>query len=609
MTTLAIRSPLHIITMGASGKRRKVAYDEEDDGFMFTRTRSKAKAAAAAPPPRVQEKASEEVGDQEPIQVPTPPAKEKRKTTAKTTRSSRAKEAASEEQDAKERKENEAPVEKNNSTRTRPAIDAHSPKSSREKKGKRVFTTPVTKKTAAVMPRRKSARLSGEAAQLLSEPQQQQQQQQQQSKPRTRRSLVKAAHEEREPEPQPPAVPAEPEVAAVAAKGAAPANERRVGGKDSTPPVFERSNETKIALPFADTPVIKRNKELRKGGSQGGHRRSSVGMRGRRASSLIDSGTSSAMPHREVGEADFYKHIEGEGLPEPRRMRQLLMWCATRALGDKPSYSTGDGNARLAARVIQEELLKDFSNRGDLSDWFSRDEDSAPAVVVKKPNPRNEANAAKVQELEADLKRIKQERKAWEALNKPPDHTPLPAPSVPPDAHPAASSTASLSNQPTSSSSSSSAPSTIPTLPSTTPTLPSSSTSSSSTAPRLPPPSTIPTSTPASTSTAPSTIDPSLLDPEQANFLTSLTAHPDTGDSTQHHLHDLASGLEFKVDLLAEGLHHLSQYRETADHVASRVLALAADRLEQRDVQGKEASGTRDVSTQDVLRALSRVDR
>jgi kinetochore protein Mis13/DSN1 len=48
---------------------------------------------------------------------------------------------------------------------------------------------------------------------------------------------------------------------------------------------------TKIALPFADTPIIRKNKEMRKGSGQG-HRRSSTGLRGRRASSLIESGQS-----------------------------------------------------------------------------------------------------------------------------------------------------------------------------------------------------------------------------------------------------------------------------------------------------------------------------
>ena len=56
-------------------------------------------------------------------------------------------------------------------------------------------------------------------------------------------------------------------------------------------PVERTFDATKIALPFADTPIIRRNKEMRKG-VENGHRRSSLGNRGRRASSLIDSGKS-----------------------------------------------------------------------------------------------------------------------------------------------------------------------------------------------------------------------------------------------------------------------------------------------------------------------------
>lgn len=51
----------------------------------------------------------------------------------------------------------------------------------------------------------------------------------------------------------------------------------------------EDDKTTKIALPFADTPIIRRNKEMRKA-SADSNRRSSSGMRGRRASSLIDEG-------------------------------------------------------------------------------------------------------------------------------------------------------------------------------------------------------------------------------------------------------------------------------------------------------------------------------
>lgn len=121
----------------------------------------------------------------------------------------------------------------------------------------------------------------------------------------------------------------------------------------STPGVESQSQmdiskeSTKILLPFSDTPVINRNKELRK--TNGGRRRSSLGLRGRRASSLMNSGHS-AIPHANVDSAQFYKHIEAEGLSEPRRMKQLLTWCAERALGPKPAHGDPDLGALLAGK-------------------------------------------------------------------------------------------------------------------------------------------------------------------------------------------------------------------------------------------------------------------
>ena len=65
------------------------------------------------------------------------------------------------------------------------------------------------------------------------------------------------------------------------------------GEQDHTHPIEITFDATKIALPFADTPIIRRNQEMRKGIASGhGKRRSSLGMRGRRASSLIDTGKS-----------------------------------------------------------------------------------------------------------------------------------------------------------------------------------------------------------------------------------------------------------------------------------------------------------------------------
>jgi Mis12-Mtw1 protein family len=220
-------------------------------------------------------------------------------------------------------------------------------------------------------------------------------------------------------------------------------------------------NGTKIALPFADTPVIQRNKEMR-AKTKTTNRRSSSGLRGRRASSLIDSGTSNgrqprtygtnskvkrttnpqqflsllaededsassedlgspapahalkvyqpdllstvldpwessergrsvveetqivdpdtalieerqlagldasvinetqfldilkanlfsraAVPHADVDTRDFYKHIE-QSLLEPQRMKQLLIWCGTRAMPEKLRGGSGNANEELA---------------------------------------------------------------------------------------------------------------------------------------------------------------------------------------------------------------------------------------------------------------------
>ena len=53
-----------------------------------------------------------------------------------------------------------------------------------------------------------------------------------------------------------------------------------------------------------------------------------------------------ALPHPDVAHEDFHKHIKAD-LPEPVRMKQLLAWCARRALDEqKVKYaSTESSNA------------------------------------------------------------------------------------------------------------------------------------------------------------------------------------------------------------------------------------------------------------------------
>ncbi|KAL2834860.1 Mis12-Mtw1 protein family-domain-containing protein [Aspergillus cavernicola] len=304
-----------------------------------------------------------------------------------------------------------------------------------------------------------------------------------------------------------------------------------------------------IALPLADTPVIQRNREMRGKKSAKGSRRSSLSMRGRRASSLIDSGASNALPHKKVDTAEFYKHIASDGLPEPRRMRQLLIWCATRAMGDKPSGSRSeDESARLAARVIQEELLKEFSNNSELSNWFGREETAPPTVVVKKVNPKNVQNQDKIKELEEQINKLQKERHALNALLRP-----RAIPSVKPPrqlTNGAAQPESGQSPQPDH-----------------------------------------------------DHIDLSILDPSQQRILASMDPRyqntpppteqpsetinlpPMTPSTISARLSRITSRLAPTLDSLAAGVHDIELYRAMSDTVSSQVLRICAERLEERDAR------------------------
>jgi kinetochore protein Mis13/DSN1 len=124
-----------------------------------------------------------------------------------------------------------------------------------------------------------------------------------------------------------------------------------------------------------------------------------------------------------------------------------------------------------------------------------------------------------------------------------------------------------------------------------------------------PPPSLPPLFSDYSDDIDPSQIDASLLDPEQAAILASVSSSSalDLQSQVSKQLRELQSGLEFKVDQFADGVHKMEQYQQTAGRVANKILAISAVRLEERDKREKEATGTRDLPMQEVLRSLSRI--
>ncbi|KAG8677213.1 hypothetical protein FPOAC1_003226 [Fusarium poae] len=359
-----------------------------------------------------------------------------------------------------------------------------------------------------------------------------------------------------EPEPTPLSAPdPQPETASQPAattsrtNGASKKRGNRVAKSTKPPPDWDKSPQREapvqsatIALPMSDTPIINRNKEMRKKGGNS-NRRSSLGNRGRRASSLIEGG-STAIPHREVNPSDFYKHIEAEGLTEPRRMKQLLTWCGERALAGKPRHGTPNSNAILGARAIQDQLLKDFAARSEFSDWFSREDDAPPkAPVVSKPNPRNVELDEKMAQLEINIKRLQEEKKSWQAIRKPPPEQP---PLFTPE------ETGSI---------------VLPDF---------------------------------------DLLDPEegkirgFLADEKASFEA-------VRSQTESRLRTIQSKLEFQVDQLADNVHKLEQRVLIAGKEADKVLSVSALRLRQREEREKASAGTRDMPVIEVLRSLGSI--
>ncbi|GAB1193367.1 hypothetical protein APSETT444_002582 [Aspergillus pseudonomiae] len=212
-------------------------------------------------------------------------------------------------------------------------------------------------------------------------------------------------------------------------------------------------------------------------------------------------------------------------------------------------------NKELRARVIQEELLKDFSTNSQLSNWFEREDVNPPAVIVKKPNPKNIQNADKIKELEEQIQRLQRERHALNALLRPPSIPqikPLKQQDTAPDGQ----------QEPRQ--------------------------SDAEPKPR----------------SEPEPIDLSLLDPSQQNIYESidpdsakwkpdsetraassseLSLPPVTPSAISTRLSRITHALAPTLDSLAAGIHDIELYRTMSDTVSSRVLRICAERLDERD--------------------------
>lgn len=182
------------------------------------------------------------------------------------------------------------------------------------------------------------------------------------------------------------------------------------------------SQEEVVSLPISDTPVIRRNQELRR---KSGVRRSSLGNRGKRVSSIGNGFV--AVPHDDVDPRDFYKHADSD-IPDPHRMKQILLWCSKRVLNsqnerlkklkERPKKSTADeATALTIARVIEDEIIRDLVQGKVSTSWWTRPEDPEnDREVIKQPNSQNVTNAENLKAFEKRLQDLDNEKSQWAKL-------------------------------------------------------------------------------------------------------------------------------------------------------------------------------------------------
>ncbi|KAJ7595719.1 Mis12-Mtw1 protein family-domain-containing protein [Mycena floridula] len=190
----------------------------------------------------------------------------------------------------------------------------------------------------------------------------------------------------------------------------------------------EKNVDTSQPLPTSETPQIQRNKAMRSGdtsrgasrepdGGEGveskrGHRRrSSLGGRGKRISDAFEASGVIAQPHNTVADASFFKHIDMEQ-PDIDRVRQLLIWCSSRAASSTPDPSLPELSDKAAKLLndVQQDIIKMLADKEiDLS---ARHPIAGPSGKVNE-NEQNVSNRAWEVTYSEQIQRCQKEDEAW----------------------------------------------------------------------------------------------------------------------------------------------------------------------------------------------------
>ena len=158
-------------------------------------------------------------------------------------------------------------------------------------------------------------------------------------------------------------------------------------------------------------------------------RRSSYHNRGKRLLSIGNGFV--GVPHDTIPPSDYYKLLDNS-LPEPHRMRQLLIWCFKKKLDQEDkekndTTSVEDKTLMNIAKVIKEEIMTDLVNGEIETSWYNKDNKSYRDNVISKnksishdkgskllPNPLNVKTLENIQIYQQKLKELRNEREEWD---------------------------------------------------------------------------------------------------------------------------------------------------------------------------------------------------
>lgn len=322
---------------------------------------------------------------------------------------------------------------------------------------------------------------------------------------------------------------------------------------------LSNASDSFVALPVSDTPIIRKNQQLRQNGGDG-RRRSSLSMRGKRASS-IGNGFQS-LPHSDIPASEFYKHIS-EDLPDPVRMKQLLAWCARRSIDEsklRPKVQGSETDEQIQAaniaRTIEEEVLKDLIDNKITTSWYHQP-DQPLNTLEKRPHPQNVNNAAKMKEMEERIAKLRAEETMWnELLAK----------------HSQDEAASEVAND-------------------------------DATQP-------IPEERFAKNVEQLVDLDLDLLPAQEAEFMHSITTRSagpyESSRGSDDWLRDAESNLEFQIDTLLHSLHQRKQYIKQVDATSTKLLESASRAMAAAEQKAGQQSHGKGISTIDILRQISR---